>query len=206
MSGRLGAGIKCLYCIRNPLIWALYLCNNHTVSVAIDRKYGIKIQRFQPFAKQSFRNRFQLEFRRQVELIVAVPTTQTALRFIHGKTSNSFLPWTSKFRLCNPLWVSVVPWRHFIFCAIYRDACCQVIGGQKAILIQLKGSNPCLVCHQAMFKTWKDLAAKCALKAKGDVHFTRDYRQAKKETNRQTCGQSFLGIRMLLDTLEMAWP
>ena len=29
--------------IKSPLIWALYLCNNHTVQVGIDRKYGIKI-------------------------------------------------------------------------------------------------------------------------------------------------------------------
>ena len=42
---------------------------------------------------------------------------------------------------------------------------------QNAISIQLKGNSPYLLRDKAMFKTWKDLAAKCALKAKDGVHF-----------------------------------
>ena len=42
---------------------ALYLCKHHTEGVAIDRKYGMKLHRFQPVAKSSFRNKFQLELR-----------------------------------------------------------------------------------------------------------------------------------------------
>ena len=45
-----------------------------------------------------------------------------------------------------------------------------------------------------MFRTWKDLAAKCAVKTIGDHHFTRDYRQARHESNRQTWGHNFLGM------------
>ena len=57
-----------------------------------------------------------------------------------------------------------------------------------------------------MFKTYnkKNKKAKCALKAKGDDHFRRDYCQARQEMNRQ----GFLGISVYAaryggDALEM---
>ena len=52
--------------------------------------------------------------------------------------------------------------------------CYLVFAGHNGILIQfVKGNNPYLLCDLAVFRTWKILAAKCALKAKGDVHFER---------------------------------
>ena len=51
--------------------------------------------------------------------------------------------------------------------------CYLVFAGHNGILIHFEGSNPYLLCDLAVFRTWKILAAKGALKAKGDVHFER---------------------------------
>ena len=104
--------------------YELNFCNNHKVWVAVDRQYGIEVTTISTCCKM------------------------TALKLIHGKTSNLFLRChcinitgtsgdISPYML--PLssfawWDSLVPWRHC--------ACCPFIGGQNVILIQFKGITP----------------------------------------------------------------
>ena len=70
-----------LYLRKKTLIWALYLRNDHTVQVAIDRKCR--------WGKKKDFNLLQN---------VAVLTIQTALKLIHGKTSRPI-----SFSLCRSL-------------------------------------------------------------------------------------------------------
>ena len=92
---------------------------------------------------------------------------QTAIKLTHGKESiiNLILLWTY-----SPPWP---PWQLPPTSREHLLLCCGVsrVAGQNAIWIQFKRNSPYLLRDKAMLKTWTDLVGKCALKAKGDVHF-----------------------------------
>ena len=92
---------------------------------------------------------------------------QSAIELTHGKASiiNYFLLGT--YSPPRP------PCQLFPTSREHLLLCCGVsrVAVQNAIWIQFQGNSPCLLRDKAMLITCTDLAAKCALKAKGEGNF-----------------------------------